>query len=71
MGSRHSLAVLVLLGVPVAAGQGPELAVGAGLSLWHSLARLLCVPRWALGVCGVPGAPLCPHPLSEGALGPR
>lgn len=58
-----------LLGGPVATGQS-WLHV-QGCPFWHSLTRLLCVPRRARGGCGVPGAPLCRHPLSEGALGPR
>lgn len=60
MGSRHSLAVLgapwlclVLLGIPVAAGQGTELAACTGLSL-------LALPDWAA---------LCPQAGTGGAVG--
>lgn len=63
MGSGHCLAVLVLLGVPVATVQGPELAVGTGLSLWHLLARLLLSPGGHWGSVGCLGHP-CAHTLS-------
>lgn len=71
MGSEHSLALLVLLGVPVAAGQGTELAACAGLSLLALPDRAALSPQGGTGGgSDVPGAPLCQHPLCEGALGP-